>query len=130
MRLSPPRLAVGFIALTLAGCGGAQVTVQEVPGAPVAQTVPGSGAGLAPAATASATPTATETPDASAAQATATPEGSGSGDETAQSAPEGTAGGGAAAPDSQDSASTDQPPPAGSDAEQFEDFCAENPGAC
>ena len=27
-------------------------------------------------------------------------------------------------------ASNDTPPPAGSEAEQFENFCAENPGAC
>ena len=38
--------------------------------------------------------------------------------------------GGAEAPSTDDSATTDQAPPAGSDAEQFEDFCAENPGAC
>jgi hypothetical protein len=132
MRLAPPRLAVPVLALTfaVAGCGGSQVTVKEVPGSdPPALTVPGSGAALAPEATASATPTATETPDASAAQATATPDAA-TGDGTAQSAPEGTTGGGTAAPDGQDSATTDQPPPAGSDAQQFEDFCAENPGAC
>ena len=29
-----------------------------------------------------------------------------------------------------DSPDNDTPPPAGSEAEQFEDFCAENPGAC
>ena len=29
-----------------------------------------------------------------------------------------------------DSPENDTPPPAGSEAEQFEDFCAENPGAC
>jgi hypothetical protein len=133
MRLAPPRLAVPVVMLTLAvaGCGGSQVAVQEVPGDdPVSLSVPGSGAALAPAATASATPTATETPEAGAAQATATPDGTSNGDGTAQSAPEGTTGGGTAAPDGEDNAATDQPPPAGSDAQQFEDFCAENPGAC
>jgi hypothetical protein len=29
-----------------------------------------------------------------------------------------------------DSPENDTPPPPGSEAEQFEDFCAENPGAC
>lgn len=29
-----------------------------------------------------------------------------------------------------DSPDNDTPPPAGSEAEQFENFCAENPGAC
>ena len=29
-----------------------------------------------------------------------------------------------------DSPENDTPPPAGSEAEQFENFCAENPGAC
>jgi len=29
-----------------------------------------------------------------------------------------------------DSPDNDTPPPAGSEAEQFEDFCSENPGAC
>ena len=38
--------------------------------------------------------------------------------------------GGATAPGSQDTANSDSPPPAGSDAQQFEDFCAQNPGAC
>jgi len=42
----------------------------------------------------------------------------------------GTDSGGASAPAQDDSASNDTAPPAGSDAEQFEDFCAQNPGAC
>ena len=40
------------------------------------------------------------------------------------------ASGGASAPSQQDSASNDTAPPAGSGAQQFEDFCAQNPGAC
>ena len=110
-----PRLAVPIILLlfALAGCGGTAVAVQEVPGDPAPLAVPGSGDGLAPAATASPTPTPTETPDAQT-----------------QTTPEDTAEGGAEAPSTDDSATTDQKPPAGSDAEQFEDFCAENPGAC
>src|SRR5688572_12654373 len=34
------------------------------------------------------------------------------------------------APVPPDSPQNDAPPPAGSEAEQFENFCAENPGAC
>ena len=34
------------------------------------------------------------------------------------------------APVTPDSPDNDTPPPAGSEAEQFEDFCSENPGAC
>jgi hypothetical protein len=133
MRFASPRLAVTIfvVILAVAGCGGATVTVQEVPGEPAELSVPGTGAALAPEATASPTPTATETANADgAASATATPEGSGTGDATAETAPEGTDGGATTAPGADDGAATDQPPPAGSNAEEFENFCAENPGAC
>ena len=132
MRLAP-RLAVPvtLLVFAFAGCGGATVAVQEVPGDPAPLSVPGTAEGLAPATTATPTPTPTETPDADTAAATATPDTSGTtGDAQAETAPEGTAEGGAEAPGTEDSATTDQKPPAGSDAEQFEDFCAENPGAC
>jgi hypothetical protein len=130
MRLASPRLiAVPLIVLsfTLAACGGNTVTVQEVPGDPVDLTVPGSGEALAPEATPTPTPTPTPTgtPEASASEATPAPDTG-----ATEAAPEGDAGGAAEAPTGEDSATTDQRPPAGSDAEQFEDFCAENPGAC
>ena len=130
MRSASPRLvAVPIIALSLilAACGGNTVTVQEVPGDPVSLSVPGSADALAPAATPTPTPTATatETPAAGTAQATPTPDAG-----TTQTTPETDTGDGTEAPAGEDSATTDQPPPAGSDAEQFEDFCAENPGAC
>src|SRR4051812_37963328 len=64
----PTRLAVPIIVLALAGCGGAQVTVNEVPGGPVDLTVPGNAEGLAPvSATATAAASPTETPAAGAA---------------------------------------------------------------
>jgi hypothetical protein len=132
MRLAPPRLAVPVTVLVfaLAGCGGATVAVQEVPGDPASLDVPGNGEGLAPASTPTATPTPTETPGADDAEATAVPDASGTTPEAQpETVPEGTAEGGTEAPQ-EDSATTDQAPPAGSDAEQFEDFCAENPGAC
>jgi hypothetical protein len=124
-----PRLAIPVTLFTLAvaGCGGATVTVSEVPGQPAELGVPGTGAALAPQASATPTATPTATAEADTAQATPVPEGT-TADPATETAPEGTTEGGTAAPD--DSATTDQPPPAGSDAQQFEDFCAENPGAC
>ena len=119
MRLASPRLiAVPIIALTLAvtACGGSKVAYSPVPGDPVDLAVPGTGEALAPAATATPTVTATETPDPDTAQATPTPDAG--------------TGGGTQAPTGEDSATNDQPPPGGSDAQQYEDFCAANPGAC
>jgi len=115
------RLAAPFIVLafTVAGCGGGQATVQEVPGGPVQLTTPG-GAAIAPTATATAgataTPTATTT-GASSSSST-TPQ------QTSTSTTTGAANGGTQAP-----AATATPAP-GSNAQQFEDFCAQNPGAC
>jgi hypothetical protein len=127
LRLAAP---IALLALTLAGCGGSKVTVEEVPGDPVQLTVPGTGAALKPqataTATASATPTATTTGSTGTSSGTAqstTPPSTSTGTGT------GTTGGGTQAP-STDSSTNDQPPPAGSDAQQFEDFCAQNPGAC
>jgi hypothetical protein len=126
LRLAGP---VIVLALAAAGCGGAQATVQEVPGGPAQLTVPGDGEALKPAATAEGTATPTPTATAEAADTPAAGQ-SGTGDSAADSGPSRTAGGGTAAPGGDDTATTDQPPPAGSDAQQFEDFCAQNPGAC
>jgi hypothetical protein len=125
MRLAHPRLAVpiAMLTLALAGCGGATVTVQEVPGDPAQLTVPGDGAALAPDVTPSPTATPTATVDANTAEATATPAAGAAATPTPQS----TTGGETPAPDA---ATPDQPPPAGSNADEFEAFCAENPGAC
>ena len=133
MRLAPPRLAVPIIVLTLAvaGCGGATVTVQEVPGDPVELTVPGTATALAPTATATPTATPTATADAERRRRPRRRPTPAPATRPTQTAPEGTTGGGTdGARRPTDTATTDQPPPAGSDAEQFEDFCAENPGAC
>jgi len=116
------RLAAPFIvlALTVAGCGGGQATVQEVPGGPVQLTTPG-GTALAPTATptagATATPTATTTSAASSSSTSTQPT-------TTSSTTAGAANGGTEAP-----AATATPAP-GSNAQQFEDFCAQNPDAC
>jgi hypothetical protein len=134
------RLAVAALlalVLTAAGCGGADPGVMEVPGDPATVTIPD--APLAPASGASngasadetATPTPTPTAASGASGSTGT---TGAPDTTAASGTTpstGTDGGGSAAPtDGADGPANDTPPPAGSDAQKFEDFCAQNPGAC
>ena len=135
MRLAPPkRLAAPIVALisvvALAGCGSNKVVVQEVPGEPAQLTVPGSGSSLAPSVTPTPTAEATDTPDAADTQSTTpnTDQAQGTSDQTQTNA-DGTTGG-TETPNTDDSATTDQPPPAGSPADKFEDFCAESPGAC
>jgi hypothetical protein len=126
VRLATP-IAMLCLALTACG-GGSKVTVQEVPGAPAKLTVKG-GDALAPKATATptadasatATVTATSTPAASTNSPSTTQNNT-----TAQTAPQGTQGGGAAAPNTGAQAT----PPPGSDAQRFEAFCQQNPGAC
>jgi hypothetical protein len=124
------------------GCGGSSLDYQEVPGPPADVAVPtatvDSGSSKDASGDATPTPTATAEPggttapsDQSGSTGTAPSTGSGSG--TAATGTTGTSGtdsGGATAPAQEDSASNDTAPPAGSDAQQFEDFCAQNPGAC
>jgi hypothetical protein len=123
-----------------AGCGGSELDYEEVPGAPVGVTIPDSGslsnsaasdtgAGATPTPTATAEPGGTTAPsDQSGATGTAPSASTDSG--TAATGTTGTDSGGATAPAEEDSATNDTAPPAGSDAQQFEDFCAQNPGAC
>jgi hypothetical protein len=94
-------------AVGVAGCGGSKSDYQEVPGPPVEMAIP------------------SETVEAdgnSGANAGATP--------TPTATDSGSDSGGATAPAQEDSATNDTAPPAGSEAQQFEDFCAQNPGAC
>ena len=124
-------LAAGLLALA-AGCGDDDSLAPEVPGPPADVVLPEST--VAPAADenagadAEATPEATE--DAPADEGTTAPEETAPPDDTGAAAPE-TGGGGTAAPETEaDSPTNDTPPPEDSEAEQFEDFCAQNPGAC
>ena len=135
MRLTTTRLAVPLIVLVLAGCGGQQVVVNNVPGGPVDLKVPGNGQGFA-AAKATATPSATpsETPADDQAQTSETP-AAGTTSETAP--PTGTqtdpnSGGAAEAPATDDSGGggTGEAPDPGAGKQEFEDYCAQNPGAC
>ena len=122
-------LAAPFIvlALTVAGCGGGQATVEEVPGGPVQLTTPG-GAALAPTATATAGATATATPTATTTGASSAGT---TGTTTTQQTSTGTTSSGTASSGTQTTtgAATPTPPP-GSPTQQYEDFCAQNPGAC
>jgi hypothetical protein len=114
-----------LLALVLAGCGGGTVARDEVPGGPVTLSVPSDRTAGAAAATPTPSGSATPTPTPSA---TATP-GTGTGTQaTATATPASSATG--TTPSQTDSPSNDTAPPAGSDAQQFEDFCAQNEGAC
>ncbi|MGH2950127.1 MAG: hypothetical protein ACRDPC_28325 [Solirubrobacteraceae bacterium] len=130
-------LAAALLAIAVAGCGGDDPLAPQAPGPPAGMPVPEAeeppGGGTADDATQEDAATedgATTEPDATVvppeeetgAAAPAAPE-------TAVAPEE--SGGGATAPDATaDGPTNDTPPPAGSDAEQFEDFCAQNPGAC
>jgi hypothetical protein len=122
----------GLLALVATGCGGGEPLAPEVPGPPAEVKVPQSAQAPGDAA---AQNTAGNSGTGTSDSAT----GSGSSGDTGADAtptptPAGTGtdqGGGAAAPDATaDSPTNDTPPPDGSNAQQFEDFCAQNPGAC
>ena len=125
---------LAIASLAAAGCGGGQVSADEVPGPPPALTVPTDselGGGAADDA-AEDSGTADESSDSAdeGADTGTTDEGATDPSTTAPADESG----GAAVPEAtaapEDSAANDTPPPAGSEAEQFEDFCAQNAGAC
>jgi hypothetical protein len=128
------------LAAFAAGCGGSELDYEEVPGPPVEVSIPsgtvesGGNADADAGGDATPTPTATAEPGSTTAPSdqsgsTGTTPSTDTGD-TASSDTSGTDSGGATAPAEEDSATNDTAPPAGSEAQQFEDFCAQNPGAC
>jgi len=121
VRLAILTLLLGAL---LAACGGSTATVQEAPGPPVALDEPGNAAALAPSAT--ATPTATASATATPTTSTGTTSSGTTGTSTSPSGTSGTT------PSTQtgSTGTSTQPPPPGSDAQKFEQFCAQNPGAC
>jgi hypothetical protein len=139
-------LTVLLVALTVAGCGGDDSIAPQAPGPPADAPVlespdapPGGGDDNADQGentdegsdTGSAEPTAEPAPEATAEPApdSGTGEVAPAPDDTAAVPEE--EGGGATAPEGEtDGPANDTAPPAGSEAEQFEDFCAQNPGAC
>jgi len=111
--------------LALAGCGGEQLEAEEVPGGPAALTLPPDEGLPTPEAAAdaeaTATPTATATAEAGTSGATTAPPAA----TTAPSTGTGTGtSGGSTAPSTGGTNTT-----GGADG-NFEDFCAQNPGAC
>ena len=123
--------------LGLAGCGGGDEVAPEVPGPPADVVIPES----ADAPTSAAADQDEQDSGDSGDESTDSGATDDSGDtttpeETAPSTDQGAttpdaSGGGTAAPETEaDGPSNDTPPPEGSNAEQFEDFCAQNPGAC
>jgi len=136
-RTATALLCTVALAAGAAGCGGSELDYEEVPGPPVAVPIPTESVGDASAggdASATPTPTATAEPGGTTApsdQSGSTDSSSGTADSgTAATGTSGSDSGGATAPAEEDSAANDTAPPPGSDAEQFEDFCAQNPGAC
>jgi hypothetical protein len=130
-------LAAGLLGLAAAGCGGNDDLAPEVPGPPADVVIPQSAE--APGAAASNESGSTDgTTDESGEDTgsgttgdtgTTTPDTSGGAAAPDTTTPD--ASGGTTAPDTTaDGPTNDTPPPEGSNAEQFEDFCAQNPGAC
>jgi hypothetical protein len=127
VRLARLATPIAMLCLVLAGCGGgANVAVEDAPGGTSGLRIPG-GDNLAPQATATATPTVTASATATTTSSTPATTTAPSATATAvptQTAPQGTTGGGTAAPASQAT------PPPGADTQKFEAFCQQNPGAC
>jgi hypothetical protein len=130
-------LAAGLLAVAAAGCGGDDSATPQVPGAPANMTIPDSGESPAEAAAAAqdrnSDDTSTSDSDSSTTDDSTSTDDTGTTGSTDTGTGDTSAGadGGTAAPDTgEDTAGNDTAPPAGSDAEQFEDFCAQNPGAC
>lgn len=136
-------IAAGVLALAAVGCGDGDEIAPEVPGPPADVALPdatvaptsdesGDSSGTSDSSSSTDEGTTDEgttdesaTPDASGT----TPDASGTTPDTGAATPDSS--GGTAAPDtSADGPTNDTPPPADSEAQQFEDFCAQNPGAC
>ena len=123
-------IATALLALAAAGCGSSDELAPEVPGPPADVALPETTV----AASAEGEDAAAGDEDATTDEGT-TDDGTTAPEETAPSdsgaaAPD-TSGGGTAAPETEaDGPTNDTAPPEGSEAEQFEDFCAQNPGAC
>ena len=132
MRTSALLIAALLSLALLAGCGSGDELAPQVPGPPADVTIPD--AGVSPSGDAAADESgnpdedSTDSTDEPTPEATAAPEGSG---DTGTAEPD--ASGGATAPEPEpqaDGPTNDTAPPEGSNAQQFEDFCAQNPGAC
>jgi hypothetical protein len=141
MRAIALLIAVLLLAV-IAGCGGSDELAPQTPGEPASMPIPeaaeppgGSTADEPTDETGTPEEDATAEPDATDDGTTTEPPATDPGaaveppPETA-AAPEDAGGGTTAPPTEADGPTNDTAPPPGSDAEQFEDFCAQNPGAC
>jgi hypothetical protein len=123
------------LSVGVAACGGEQVPADEVAAPPPELTIPSGGSGAdalaGGASTTSTTDTSTtSTTDTTASGDTAAGSGSTAGATGGTAAPAPAATPAATAAPQQDSAQNDAPPPAGSGAQKFEEFCQQNAGAC
>lgn len=137
-------LATGLVALGVSGCGGDDPLAPQAPGPPAdvqiprSSEAPGSGSGSGSDNSqdgGSSSDSGTSSSDSSGSDSGTTGDSGAATPSADATAPEATAapdqGGGAAAPDATpDGPTNDTQPPAGSEPQQFEDFCAQNPGAC
>jgi hypothetical protein len=124
-------IAAGLLGLAAAGCGGGDDVAPETPGPPADYVVPEATVEAAANEDAATNGDDATTDDTTTDDATGTTEETAPPTDTGAAAPETDTGGGTAAPETQaDSPTNDTPPPEGSEAQQFEDFCAQNPGAC
>jgi hypothetical protein len=123
-------IATGLLALAAAGCGSDDSLTPEVPGPPADVVLPE--ATVAPTSDGENADSADQdssSTDEGTTGDTTTPEDSRATGDTGTTTPD--TSGGTTAPEAEaDSPTNDTPPPADSEAEQFEDFCAQNPGAC
>jgi hypothetical protein len=137
-RTATALLCTVALAAFATGCGGSELDYEEVPGPPVEVSIPSETVESGGSADADATPTPTATAEPGSTTAPSDQSGdtgaapsTGTGTATTGGTDaSGTDSGGATAPAEEDSATNDTAPPAGSEAQQFEDFCAQNPGAC
>jgi hypothetical protein len=126
------------LSIALVGCGGGDEIAPEVPGPPADVVLPdGTLEPTAPEDEGASSGDATQEDDATSGEdgaatdeGTATPEATAPSGDTGATTPDSSGGGATAPEETADSPTNDTAPPAGSEAEQFEDFCTQNPGAC
>jgi hypothetical protein len=122
-------IAAGVLALAAAGCGSGDSLAPEVPGPPADVVLPE--ATVAPTSDDENADSADQdsSTDEGTTDDTTAPEDTGATGDTGTTTPD--TSGGTTAPEAEpDSPTNDTPPPADSEAQQFEDFCDQNPGAC
>jgi hypothetical protein len=128
-------ISAGLLAIAVAGCGGGDEIAPEVPGGPADVTLP---SGTVEPTSTTDEDTGTTDEDTGSTDDSTTDDGTGTTDDGTTTPPADETGattpdtsGGTTAPEAEaDSPTNDTPPPDGSDAEQFEDFCEQNEGAC